>query len=54
MKCEECRAAPAVIHLTEIWDGVQTNRWLCLACASRRGGLGPDASVEDVLKKFVS
>jgi len=54
MKCDQCGTALADVHLTKINNGVQTERHLCLACASEQAGLGPNATFKEIFKKLTS
>jgi protein-arginine kinase activator protein McsA len=51
MNCDDCGGADPVFHLTEIVDGVKTDRHLCLKCAAEHFGCKPDATLEEVFAK---
>ena len=54
MKCDNCERS-ATVHLTEIKNGVKTERHLCEKCAAAAAGLAPNQQVpmNDLLTKFV-
>ncbi len=41
MRCERCRTADAVVHVTQIRDGAVAQLHLCHACADAAGMMGP-------------
>jgi len=53
MRCDQCNAADAAIHLTRIDAGRKVERHLCLACAGAATGTGPDASIAETLREWV-
>jgi protein-arginine kinase activator protein McsA len=52
MRCDQCNAADAAIHLTRIDDGRKVERHLCAACAAAETG-GQGGSIAETLREWV-
>jgi protein arginine kinase activator len=53
MKCDQCGSDEASVHLTQILDGRQSDRHLCLRCAARETGADEGGDVREILKAWV-
>lgn len=57
MNCDICGTPDPVVHMSEIRNGVQTNRHLCVSCTAKAAGMTQDSTkvnVQELLKEFVT
>jgi protein-arginine kinase activator protein McsA len=52
MRCDQCKAADAVIHLTRVDEGRKFDRHLCAACAAAETG-ARGGSIAETLREWV-